>query len=680
MFKGLSISAKLFFVGALLIAVTCTVGGLGLYQLSGLNDQLNSIVDNDFARVDASHNVIGSIHGIRRLIRDVILQTDEGRLQEIAKETETTNAKVESLIVELRNVSSNLALVDELERDWRVYRKAADEAFALGLANSEAKADAALVSDLRPRFESILTGIAELRSTQEKTATPSPSATAASHLELAVSRLQSAAQLLSVDGTPEQVKERLADIARSQAAVASSLQVLRDATAAADREKVTLLDNSWKEASASLDKYIALSSQKTNGKATEMLFSVLRETSQAVIKDADDILTASRQGLTESKSTASAQYATAWWLMTVIGGAGIVLAAAIGAIIVRAMVGAIRQIGMSLNQSGEQVANASNQVSTSSQVLAEGASEQASALEETSASVAELASATNRNAENAQQANGMATTAHTAAQKGNAAMQRMSSAITEIKNSSDKTATIVKTIDEIAFQTNLLALNAAVEAARAGEAGKGFAVVAEEVRNLAQRSAEAAKNTSTLIQESQKNADNGVAIANEVGGILDQITGDAQKVSSLVGEVASASREQSQGIDQVSKAIAQIEQVTQSNAATSEESASASEELSAQAVELNDIVRKLIFVVEGSRASKVANQQPSQAIKPAASERRAALPPATARRLTHVTPSAAVNSGRKERAPANGLANGKRPADSSPSAVIPLDDEDFKDF
>jgi methyl-accepting chemotaxis protein len=237
-----------------------------------------------------------------------------------------------------------------------------------------------------------------------------------------------------------------------------------------------------------------------------------------------------------------------------------------------------------------QVSSASGQISSGAQSLAQGSNEQASSLEEVSSSLEEMSSMTKQNADNTNQAKLLASEAHAAAGEGDAAMKRMAEAINQIKQSADNTAKIVKSIDDIAFQTNLLALNAAVEAARAGEAGKGFAVVAEEVRNLAMRSAEAAKNTANMIEESVKNAEGGVKITEEVMKSLVRIVDRTGKVGGLIADIASASGEQAQGIEQVNTAVAQMNQVTQQNAANSEESASSAAELNNQATELADMV------------------------------------------------------------------------------------------
>lgn len=281
---------------------------------------------------------------------------------------------------------------------------------------------------------------------------------------------------------------------------------------------------------------------------------------------------------------------------------GSILAFFISSSIVKAMTNVIT----GMRSGSEQVASASEQLSSSSQSMSEGASEQASSLEEVSSSLEEMASMTKQNAENAKQANGLASEANGAANQGMESMVKMSNAIGKIKTSSDETAKIIKTIDEIAMQTNLLALNAAVEAARAGEAGRGFAVVAEEVRNLAQRSAEAAKNTAELIAEAQQNSENGVSSSEDVGKALDQITESVKKVTILVAEVSAASDEQSQGIEQVNNAVAQMDRVTQQNAANAEESASASEELSGQAQNLNAMVESLVSIVGGRTKTSIA--------------------------------------------------------------------------
>ncbi len=307
-----------------------------------------------------------------------------------------------------------------------------------------------------------------------------------------------------------------------------------------------------------------------------------------------------------------------------------------------------------LDTTSEEVKQAAEQVSSSGHSLAEGASEQAASVEETSASIEELTSMTRRNAENAAQAGALSGETLKTTVNCSDLMQEMAASIGQVNEASEETRKIVKTIDEIAFQTNLLALNAAVEAARAGEAGAGFAVVAGEVRNLAMRAADAARDTTDQIGDISDKINEAMG---KVFGAIDEfgkVSENTEKVDGLVKEIAAASAEQAQGIDQIGRAVTELDKITQQNASNAEESAAAGEELNAQAVQIRQFVETLNRAVTGTSRGADAS--------------------------THMESTGASFHKYKGTVAPKVRSAKSKPSEVPPEKLIPLDDEDLQDF
>ncbi len=357
--------------------------------------------------------------------------------------------------------------------------------------------------------------------------------------------------------------------------------------------------------------------------------------------------------IAEDKQGSLSSVTTARWLSILLLALSAGVSILVG-IVIAGVNKTLRNGLLELSESSEQIASAAGQVSSSSQSLAQGSSQQAATIEETSSASAEINSMAQRNTENSSSAASIVTSSETGFRRANDSLSEMVVAMEGISNSSQKISKIIKVIDEIAFQTNILALNAAVEAARAGDAGMGFAVVADEVRNLAQRCAQAAKDTATLIEESIEKSDGGMMKVDQVAVAIREITEESSKIKVLVDEINVGSIEQSRGIDQISRSISQMEQVTQGNAANSEQSAAAAQQLSAQAQTMKDIITQLRSMVESAPAisrsriaptrKAAASKLPLPALKPLV-QKAASMAPKSAPYVTATPPSHSKSAG-----------------------------------
>ena len=324
---------------------------------------------------------------------------------------------------------------------------------------------------------------------------------------------------------------------------------------------------------------------------------------QKMKQDSQRLVEIQKQTFSDTLKQSDVLSSTAHWIAVLV----LLFSTVVGTLAVWVVRGLNKTLRRSVTELGEasvQIATAASQVASSSQSLAQGASEQAATIEETSASSSEINSMAQRNTENSRTTAEMVAKSQDQFEETDQSLTQMVDAMEGITSSSQKISKIIKVIDEIAFQTNILALNAAVEAARAGEAGMGFAVVADEVRNLAQRCAQAAKDTASLIEDSITKSDSGKEKVDQVAEAIRSITADSARMRLLVDEINLGSVEQARGIDQIAKSVSQMERVTQSSAASAEEGAAAAQQLAAQAHTMQDIVSRINALVDGAAALK----------------------------------------------------------------------------
>lgn len=361
------------------------------------------------------------------------------------------------------------------------------------------------------------------------------------------------------------------------------------------------IDLSWRPFVEKAREVMKLSSQPDQqGRMQKMIDEEIPKTRVPLDDAMSELLAFHDAEVGKAKLQASQASSRAETFIAIIISAGFLLAVSIGYMFANALAKSLARISGDISSAADQTSASGNELSAASQQLSAGSSEAAASLEETVASIEELSSMVKLNADHAKEANALSQKSRESAEHGENEINKLISAMEEIAKGSKQIEEIINVIDDIAFQTNLLALNAAVEAARAGEQGKGFAVVAEAVRNLAQRSASAAKDITTLIQDNVAKSESGARIASQSGVVLKDIVNSVKKVSDLNNEISVASQEQSSGLEQISKAMNQLDQATQGNAASSEEVAASSEEMSAQAVLLADLVVDLRGIVQGA--------------------------------------------------------------------------------
>ena len=608
MFNKLKLSAKITMLAAALIAIAVIIGFIAGLNMVSANRASAQTAYQALPAINIASHLLSDFGDFRVALRDFSRTSNAELIPEVRTGFENIEARFMDFH-ELLKTADDLPLIPQLlrklEPDEKTLVTITDSVFLLAIEQNELKAKFESSSD-------ILTAEAEQIRTDMNTERDAGMNTSIAkdrdimfYLFTDISKGTTRVNrfLLATDTSGlEQVREFAKESTRHFDILLDSKTLSHDFL-----KRIGALKQEFQNYFVMFERYEVLNMQRNLFRDKQL--SMLADFSDGVDTLINKVITRN----TTLADAAAVSLKTGVIVMLVLILVSIIAGVVLSVLVARSIVGPISAAISGLSSGSGHVTTASGEISNAAQSLAAGASEQAGNLEEISASLNQITSMTKQTADNAKNADVLVQDSVQKAKESQEAMQRLQEAVEGIKKSSNETAKILKDIDEIAFQTNLLALNAAVEAARAGEAGKGFAVVAEEVRNLAQRSAESAKKTAELIENSQKNSQAGVTLANETAEAIGKITDSASKIAVIVTEITGAAEEQARGVSQVNGAVANMDQVTQSNASQSEELAASSQELSSQAMTMNDLVGDLVGVVDGEEAKAARQKQTSMA-------------------------------------------------------------------